>query len=64
MTGIGNAIAKALAAGGAVTFALDIIQENLDKLKSEVRSFNLIHLYLLCNLNRSHMLVDHQTELY
>ncbi|KAI0216274.1 L-xylulose reductase [Lamellibrachia satsuma] len=33
--GIGNAIAKALAAGGAVTFALDIIQENLDKLKSE-----------------------------
>ena len=35
-TGIGNGIAKALAAGGAETVAMDIIQDNLDKLKSEV----------------------------
>ena len=35
-TGIGNGIAKALAAGGAEIAALDIVQDNLDKLKSEV----------------------------
>ena len=36
MTGIGKGIAEALAAGGAETYALDVIQENLDRVKSEV----------------------------
>ena len=39
MIGMGKGIAEALVAGGAETYALDIIEENLDKLKSEV----LIH---------------------
>ncbi|KAI0237748.1 hypothetical protein LSAT2_011667 [Lamellibrachia satsuma] len=34
--GIGNSIAKALAAGGAETIALSRTQENLDKLKAEL----------------------------
>ncbi|KAI0233425.1 hypothetical protein LSAT2_016323 [Lamellibrachia satsuma] len=37
--GIGNAIAKALAAGGAETVALSRTQEDLDKLKAEEENF-------------------------
>ena len=36
IAGIGNAIAKALAAGGAETIALSRTQEDLDHLKAEV----------------------------
>ena len=36
IAGIGNAIAKALAAGGAETIALSRTQEDLDQLKAEV----------------------------
>ena len=43
IAGIGNAIAKALSAGGAETIALSRTQENLDKLKTEVVCFAVIH---------------------
>ena len=43
IAGIGNAIAKSLAAGGAETIALSRTQEDLDKLKAEVVYFVFIH---------------------
>ena len=36
ISGIGNALVKALATGGAETIALSRTQEDLDKLKAEV----------------------------
>ena len=36
ISGIGNALSKALAAGGAETIALSRTQEDLDQLKAEV----------------------------